>query len=197
MVTPVLVTRGDVPMDEIVASVRVLGEPVIWDNSREENLLIFGQYKAAMERVTTEWVYFQDDDVITDPAAIFAAREPGVIVCNMPEAHRCKHIGDVDSLMGFGSVFQRDMICETLDRYFQPMKTISGRYLQRFFDDEVFRREIPRIFTMLNRTKWVDIPKRDMPWATAPNRMYHQPEHAKTREEARRRCRLIREAVCV
>src|SRR4051812_7424649 len=101
-------------MDDIIASVSVLRAPVIWDNSREQNLRIFGQYKAAMERVTTEWVYFQDDDVLTDPAAIAAEREPGVIVCNMPDAHRSKHVGAVDSLMGFGSVFQRSMIAETL-----------------------------------------------------------------------------------
>lgn len=171
-------------MGEIIASVRVLGEPVIWDNSREsDNLMIFGQYKAAMERVTTEWVYFQDDDVLTDPAAIAAERESGVIVCNMPEAHRSKHAGAVDSLMGFGSVFQRALIEETLCRYGAQFSVL----------DNILLRETPRILTMLNKTKWIDIPKRDMEWATAPNRMYHQPEHASSRDEARRRCRVVLE----
>ena len=180
MVTPVLVTRGDVPMDEILESVRVLGVPVVWDNSSEVDLGIWGQYCAAMSRVETEYVYFQDDDVLTDPAAIAAQREPGVVVCNMPEAHRSKHAGQPDSLVGFGCVFERALI----ERTFAP-------YVATYGIDALLRREAPRIFTSLNRVKWIDVPKRDLPWATAANRMYHQPEHGAMRDEARRRCRLL------
>jgi hypothetical protein len=181
MVTPVLVTRGDVPMEEVIASVALVGSACVWNNAQEpQDMGIWGQYRAAMERVTSPWVYFQDDDVITEPHNIVALRAPGVVVCNVPQEHRPKLEGQLDTLMGFGSVFERRLIGETF-----------GRYFRHFPEDEVCRREAPRIFTALNKTQWVDVPKRDLPWATAPNRMYHQPNHGKMRDEARRRCAFV------
>ena len=62
-VTPVLVTRGDVPLDEILATLPY-GPPVIWDNSeRPYDAGVFGRY-AALSEVETPVVFVQDDDCL-------------------------------------------------------------------------------------------------------------------------------------
>ena len=189
----VLVTRGDVELTKIVDSLhhairhaQLLETPsvVLWDNSCHLDFGPFGQYIAATRELFTELLYFQDDDCITDPAQIIAAWEPGKIVCNMPAEFRANYENQPDKLMGFGSCFERSLIRPTFERYFR-----------HFAIDPVLLREPNRIFTGLNqdRIKLVDVPKRDLPWATAPNRLYRQPDHLEMAEEARRRVRVILE----
>jgi len=188
--TAVLVTRGNVPLDEIQHSLFEPGYPswgisrtVIWDNSKHLNFGPFGQWVMA-GCIDAEVVYFQDDDCVTSPAEIVAQWEPGKIVCNMPIelGHRANYENQPDKLMGFGSVFERSLIKQTFERYWK-----------HFPIDPVCLREPGRIFTGLNqeRIKLVDVPVRHLEWATAPDRLYRQADHQEYAELARARVRTV------
>lgn len=177
--TAVLVTRGNVPLDEIMNSFcpPFCGPTIVWNNAEHLNFGPFGQYIAAMTDISPI-VYFQDDDCVTSPAEIVAQWEPGKIVCNMPIAlgHRANYENQPDKLMGFGSVFERSLIKETFERYWKY-----------FPIDPVCLREPGRIFTGLNqeRIKLADVPVRHLEWATAPDRLYRQADHQDFAQNAR------------
>lgn len=175
----ILVTRGDVDLTEIRQACR---SALVWDNSKTFfDVGPFGQYLKAQE-ACDDVVFFVDDDCVVDPAPIVAAWEWGRIVCNMPAEFRAAYENQPDKLMGFGSCFERSLIRPTFERYFR-----------HFPIDPVLLREPNRIFTGLNqdRIKLVDVPKRDLPWATAPNRLYRQPDHLMMAAVARERVKLI------
>lgn len=182
--TAVLVTKGNVPLDAILPTLLPYTWH-IWDNSKHLDFSVFGRYVAGQED-TSPLVYSQDDDCVTDPAAIVKEWEPGKIVCNMPVSlgHRANYENQLDKLMGFGSVCERSLIKETFERYW------------RYFPiDPVCLREADRIFTGLNaeKIKLVDVPVRNLEWATAPDRLYRQPEHGAMLRLARWRVRQVLE----
>jgi hypothetical protein len=184
--TAILVTRGNVPVREIVATIEDAGMwCTTWDNSEHLDFSVFGRYIAADTKQGISLIYyFQDDDCVTDPAAIVREWEPGKIVCNMPVSlgHRANYENQLDKLMGFGSVCERSLIKETFERYWKY-----------FPIDQVCLREADRIFTGLNaeRIKLVDVPVRNLEWATAPDRLYRQPEHYTMTQMARVRVRQV------
>lgn len=172
----VLVTRGDVPLSGIFDTWFRL-DIAIWDNSQQINMGVFGRWiEAAQQR--TDLVYVQDDDCVTDPEQIIAAWEPGKVVCNMPLEYRPNYTG-LDKLVGFGCVFERALVKPTFERYFKYYVDC----------DALFRRECDRIFTGLvsEHIKLVDVPMRHLPWASAPDRLWKQPEHAHNTHLARER----------
>ena len=186
--TAILVTRGNVPLDEVVRSFSIAEFDLkTWNNSRHLDFSVFGRYVAASGLpLWTKVVYFQDDDCVTDPAAIVREWEPGKIVCNMPIAlgHRANYENQLDKLIGFGSVCERSLIKETFERYWKY-----------FPIDQVCLREADRIFTGLNaeRLKLVDVPVRNLEWATAPDRLYREEAHQRFVMLARERVRLVLE----
>jgi len=180
-------------LDEISASCGGFTNGLVWDNSFHLDFSVFGRYVAACREDKNEpLVYFQDDDCVTSPAEIVKQWEPGKIVCNMPVAlgHRANYENQLDKLMGFGSACERSLIKETFERYWKY-----------FPIDQVCLREADRIFTGLNaaRIKLVDVPVRNLEWATAPDRLYRQAEHSAKTKLARLRVlevlRREREAV--
>lgn len=62
-VTACLLTRGNVPMDAI-RNTLTYRHVLVYDNSRRMNLRTFGRYFAACADAPTDYIYFQDDDVI-------------------------------------------------------------------------------------------------------------------------------------
>lgn len=204
-VTPVLVTRGDVDLSEILKSIRSACMPncdgdrfknhdliefvnlLIWDNSKLLNLGPFGQYVAATTNPDcADLVYFQDDDCVTDPAQIVAQWEPGKIVCNMSAEYRANYEDKPDKLMGFGSCFERSLIKPTFDRL-QKGATLMDCGASRGDLQALIWREPSRIFTALNRDriKLVDVPFKHLSWATADDRLYKQPDHNMMAAQAR------------
>lgn len=184
--TAILVTRGDVDLGEIFDSLAQhnIRTSLVWNNSKTLfDLGPFGQYIKTHDSHDAI-LYFQDDDCVTDASAIVTAWEPGKIVCNMPAEFRPGYENQPDKLMGFGSCFELSLIRPTFDRYFR-----------HFPIDPVLLREPNRIFTGLNqdRLKLVDVPKLDLPWATAPNRLYRHPDHLMIATVARDRVKLILE----
>lgn len=182
--TAVLVTKGNVPLDEIDQTFADFYY-ALWDNSTHMDFSVMGRYVLASDQ-KTDLIYFQDDDCVTSPAEIVAQWEPGKIVCNMPVAlgHRANYENQLDKLMGFGSVCERSLIKETFERYWK-----------HFPIDAVCLREADRIFTGLNseRIKLVDVPVRHLEWATAPDRLYRQPDHQDFTGNARFRVKRVRE----
>jgi hypothetical protein len=62
-VTACIVTRGDVDLAPVEASLIGYGDVIVWDNSVRPDWKCAGRYMAAME-AATELIYFQDDDTI-------------------------------------------------------------------------------------------------------------------------------------
>ena len=195
MISPVIVTRGDHPLGKILTQFQApCFRPIVtvWDNSKQINLSVFGRYVGAMA-ATDEWVYTQDDDVLTYPEAVVVAclgvvqalrndTRFDTIVCNMPPEYQANYQGKPERLVGFGCVFHRDLAASTFNRYFA-----------HFPIDALFLRECDRIFTGLNqdRVVVVDVGIEHLPWARDEGRLYRQAEHAQSVAEACRRIQYV------
>jgi hypothetical protein len=154
-VSAVIVTRGDVDLTSVLESLFDFGEVIVWDNSKQTNLKVFGRYRAALN-AKNDVVFTQDDDCVLDAAQVVSAYEPGKVVCNMPVAKRaeyaslgCNHI----SLVGWGACFHRGLIHK------------MHACIERYGLDDLFLRECDRVFTAANELKLVDVPFRHLPHA--------------------------------
>lgn len=215
-VTAVLVTRGDCDLSPIRATLTGFREIVVWDNSgtpaparrlpsdllaavqlrqstdflRQFDLKVFGRYAAATEAyadflgrpdctaadVAAPFaIYVQDDDCKTEPERIVAEFEPGVVTCNMPEAFRPSYTDGI-ALVGFGAVFDVRLIAEPFNRY-----------LTTWPRDALFLVECDRIFTKLNKLRFVDVPVERFPESWNPGKLWRRVNHAADLEEVRRR----------
>jgi len=195
-------TRGDVDMEPVLESFPDDWETVVWDNGREV-CEIDGSVSvpvrdkgpharfAAIKYASHDLIFVQDDDVIvSDPGLI--VREwldilegydrDDVVVCNMPPEFR-QHYPD-SSMVGFGACFHRDA----------PELAFRRWDEFGFARDDLFLRESCRIFTVLTPQYLVDIPKTDMPYASAPNRLWKQPGHVQSRDKALAMARQVRDA---
>jgi hypothetical protein len=179
-VTFCLVTRGNVDITEILDSIPKGWDRVVYDNSMEiHDLKVAGRYEA-IQRAMTDVVYVQDDDCVLPPEslkALAAAYEPGMLTANMPEPFQA-HYSD-SSLVGFGAIFDRSLPFDVFERY-GPFDNFH-RVCDVFFT------------TLVARTKWVDVPYRNLPWATADDRMYRQSDHVGERWAALLRARGLRD----
>jgi hypothetical protein len=170
-VTAVLVTRGDVDMQPIIASLPKEYEIVVWDNStRPVNYGVLGRYIGIFE-ASRPVIYFQDDDCLVHcHEELLAAYEPGVVVGNaFDDAHRLKRY-EGTTLLGWGSLFDRHL----------PWWAFA-LYAKHFPLAELYEANLGAeiIFPMLSRTKtithgveWLD---QDGPVLERENRMWKQP----------------------
>lgn len=117
-VTACLVTRGNVPMERIKATLPY-GEILVWDNSKEHvDLKVFGRYEVA-KRAKNDVIYWQDDDVeFTEHEALMAAYEPDTFVSN--NAHGPNPGGYDDlALQAAGALCPTWLIADTWARWWQ------------------------------------------------------------------------------
>lgn len=176
-----LVTRGNVPMDDIIESLPHEWEVVVWDNSKREDLGVYGRY-AAITLTDAEVIYVQDDDCVLEPESLDALvtramMMPFALFANMPARFR-PHYPD-SCLVGFGAAFGRDLPREAFDKL--PSTP------------PLFNLTCDVYFTTLTETRFIlDQPYRDQPWASDPDRMWKQPTHVPTRAEALREARALR-----
>lgn len=139
-VTAVIVTRGDVPLDEIWDSFPEFGQVIVWTNGRGvraegpgsffawdagtldletmqpvfPDLSVYGRYRA-IENAQLPVVYVQDDDcIVPDIPGLLARYRPGEIVANMPES-RWPDYPD-SCLVGWGAVFDRELPARAFER---------------------------------------------------------------------------------
>lgn len=175
-VSCVIVTRGDIDLSGIRASLP-FGSVVIWDNSKAAtDLKVLGRYYGASS-ASRDVIAVQDDDaIIEDWSAILEAYEPGVVTCNMGAAHTAYYASMNMALVGFGALFDKSLIIPTFDRY-----------LEQFPRDDLFLRECDRVFTALNRIKIVNVPYRNLPHEETTERMWREDRHGADLAEIKRR----------
>lgn len=178
-VSAVLVTRGDVDLTPVLDSLP-FDDVVIWNNStRPEDLKVAGRY-AAIAEAKHELIYTQDDDAIC-PAAELVERyagylswkEAGPLLVNVPPGEQ--------PWLAWGAVFHRD----------QPDDAFKRWGALHDFDDETFCRWADVVFAHLAGWREVDLGHDDLPWATAPNRMYQQPDHYTGQQRVRERAQAL------
>lgn len=209
-VCAVIVTRGNVDIEPILRTLPTHWGWVVWDNSIENNLGVFGRY-AGIERAVVAklddpadvrpgtLIYVQDDDCLLRPEsfdALLGAWQPGHVVCNMPEPFRA-HYSD-SALVGFGALFERDLPERAFARFARSQRTDYAR------DPDGPRGAISAlgaawerccdvVFTTLTPMIWVDVPYENLPYAYGADRMYRQAEHVGERARMLDLARQVRD----
>jgi hypothetical protein len=170
-VTAVIPTRGDVSLGALTDHLRSypeIGEIrfVIGDTP-------FNRYRAMLEESGSEIFLTQDDDCVTDLRPLLDAYDRAVIVNAMTREHAAQYQGN-QTLIGFGALFHRDLVSYAF----------YGWNWQR---DDLFYRESDRIFPTVIPHKTVFPQISILPHASAPNRLWKQPDHNSARLEMNRR----------
>lgn len=161
-VSVVIPTRGDHDLSPILSTLGDFHEVIVLESDS-----VHGRY-VGMEEAERDILLTQDDDCIVPHWMLLSAYEGGILV-NVPT--------DEKRLLGWGAVLERGLAQEAL-----------AAYLRAYPADDLFRRCCDVIVTTLNDCQRIDLGHEDLPWATAPDRMYHQPNHYREREEVERRC---------
>ena len=175
-VTAIVVTRGDVDLGEIGASLNEAGyrSVYVYDNNEALNLGVWGRWHAAL-LAPTPVVYVQDDDCIVeghDALCIAHAARPRVgITANMPVS-RWDDYPD-SCLVGWGALIDRDRIQPAISRWVANAK-FGG----------AFRLECDIVLTTLIPHVKVDLGFRHLPWAETPDRMFRNPRPDRPRLQA-------------
>jgi hypothetical protein len=204
-ISAVVVTRGDVDLEQIVESIPCGWEIVVWNNGlgacdvhghgatgrtseryNGSDLSVYGRYEA-IKHATGEVIFVQDDDcVVSDPEALLDAWLPATwnrsdhAVCNMPQEFR--HDGYTEhSLVGFGAVFHRDAPKRAFTMFERWRATRSPEENARI--DAIYNDTCDIVFTALTPCVFLDIPKVNLEWATGGDRMYQQPDHGRIRAQ--------------
>lgn len=220
-VSAIIVTRGNVDLAPCWAMMPDEWEKIAWDNSKVNDVSVYGRY-AAIELATHDLIYVQDDDVIvSDPQAIvdtwFAEIHPPSVdhylgdelissyqppgreclVANMPQEFR--HDGYTDScLVGFGACYHRDLPHIAFGKFWEKSGWLS-HFIAGLNDaaEEMkpeFLRTCDVVFTTLTPRVLVDVPKVDREFASDPNRMWKQPNHVGERSRMLELARQVRDA---
>lgn len=181
-VSAVLVTRGDVDLSEILASIAAAGieDVIVWNNAeRSADLSCYGRY-AGIAEARHEFIYHQDDDLIAPISELLAEYDPvedrQTIVAN-------NRADETWLLTAMGTLFHRSL-----------GETCFDRYISLYGFDADFCRVSDVVFAYQHPYRRVVLGYRDLPWQTAANRMYHQPDHYLVRERARERTLALPEA---
>lgn len=195
-VTAVIVTRGDVDLDPIFASL-VAHFPeravLVWDNSLTllPDLGVYGRYEA-IRRANSPIIYVQDDDCIVPVGAVLDAYEPGRLVANMPRS-RWSDYPD-SCLVGWGAVFDRDLPRQAFQTWYQATldSTIGGVAAPAWgtptasfptpWEAPWFQRECDTAFSALVPRTVIDVGFQHLPWAETPDRLFKQPDHRELRD---------------
>lgn len=184
-VTACLVTRGDQPaMIKRIRESLIFRDVVVWDNAVRPDWKVAGRYMAAAE-ATTEYVYFQDDDVVvpdTTQQELASMAGPGLAVTNWAHGNTPDGYQDIP-LVGAGAVIDRTTVLETLFRYAQ----------QHPLDDE-FKYEADFVLGALY-PDWLSVRlpfEIVLPVAQHPSRLCNQPWQQQLKQKLTDRARALR-----
>ena len=166
-VSAVIPTRGDVEMGQIIANLLKYSE--VAEIIIEVSDSPYGRYTGA-KIARCPVILTQDDDCVPNLRPLLDAYKPGIIVNIMAPANANGYVGQ-ETLVGYGAIFDRSLVA----------------VLNGWTHDTTFKRECDRVFTSLNRHETLLMPTHSLPWATAPNRLYKQPEHGNSGEAIRQR----------
>lgn len=180
-VSAVIVTRGNVSLEPILETLPFT-DIVVWNNSeRERDAKIYGRY-LALEECKNDVVFFVDDDVLfTAYDELLAAYEPGVVVANMdqPWIDACGYHDLV--LMGAGSIGDKHLFTDAIDRYLQHHPA----------DDEFLLEADFAVGTLVNGRK-IDLGYTTREFSDDPDRLYRQPGQQEAKEKVREQARKVR-----
>ena len=164
-------------MTPILESLQTQGieDILIWDNSKREDLGIYGRY-AMIGEASHDVIVTQDDDVIvSDYAAILAAYEPGRLTVNYPEPWDVPWVA-------CGSVFDATLPQAAFERYWT-----------RWPCDRLFTHRIcDAVFSLLTNTNVIDVGYEDQPHGLVSGRVSTSNGwYDRDRPEGQRRCREL------
>lgn len=178
----------------------------------------YGRFEGIQQYASNDICYVQDDDVLVsdpqgivdewelrrkfdDPDSVFRKPLPHEqqehLVANMPKEFRPYYTDS--AMVGFGAAFYREAPKRAFIRYGVMDESgelsVEGRgSMDAIEHTRMFLRESCRIFTTLTPIILVDIPKKNMPYALAPNRLWKQPDHIRFRDTALDLAREARDA---
>ena len=190
----IVVTRGDVSLNRVLKPLEVLDEVLIWNNSIDDDLAVYGRY-AAIEHTERPVVLVVDDDVALSPEAVqglLDAYEPGKIIANMPQEYRTRYTDSC--LVGFGAIFESDLPRQAFNRFHSAQsayENFPGHEPEYVFAlngkmegvaESMLQRTCDVVFTTLTPRLLVDLPFEYLPWTRAENRMYRNQEFLKERQ---------------
>ena len=167
----VIVTRGNVDMTDILASLP-FDDVVVWNNSVRDDIGIYGRF-AAIAEAKHDIIYTQDDDVlVTGLDELLASYEPGIVSINYDEPWDIPWISK-------GAVFDRHL-----------PEIAFRRYWAKYDYDAYFRDEAcDGIFALLSEVKVANYGFIDLPHAYAQGRVSTTPGwYDDRRPEIQRRC---------
>lgn len=194
-VAAVIVTRGNVALAPIIESLPHAWEPIVWNNSLERDLSVYGRY-AAIEHTSADVIFVQDDDCILAPEsfqALLDAYTPGHVVANMPARFR-PHYPD-SCLVGFGAIFDRDLPAQAFGR-FAGYDGPSDLFWRAIAEQPApFLRECDAVFTTLTPRILLDLDYQDREFASDPDRLWRQPDHHAQRQRMLALARQVRDRV--
>lgn len=178
----VIVTRGDVPLGPILATLPY-GEVRVWNDRERGSRGCYGRYLAA--RTARPIIYFQDDDLIfAAHDELLAAYKPGRIVCNMPSPwyETCEYDKKRQALVGAGSLVDKGLWQLAFDRY-----------LAEYPEDELFDLYCDVVVGMLTPYTRLDLGYEVLPYASGPGRIYTVPGAPERKAEMQRRVLALRD----
>lgn len=119
-VTAIVVTRGDVDLEPILATLDGYDEVIVWNNAEKPtDSKTYGRWLAT-EQASNRIVYHQDDDVLfTEHDRLRDAYQPGVLVANMPSPwyERTGYDTADQVFVGAGAILDRDLHRRVFDAY--------------------------------------------------------------------------------
>ena len=187
-VSACLVTRGDQPeMVERIIETLPYEEIIVWDNSKREDLKIYGRF-AAMREASNEVCYTQDDDCLfRHHDELMAEYEDGIptyVYGHYPEEGG---YGDLPLPCG-GALIPRSVAFAAFDRYFE-----------HYAHDDALNYEADFVVGPLYETfKQVHLPFEIVyDIAQAEERLCNQPWQRGLKEKMTNRARAIRDGALV
>ncbi len=194
-VSLVLVTMGDVDLEQITDHCPPGFEIVVWNNGDGSlpDYKVFGRYMGILE-ATRPVVAFIDDDCWMSRDQwdeLLAAYEPGVVTGNMiyddPTWRRRYHD---TTLLGWGAVFDRDLPWLAFMRYAR-LAQLDWNFMTSPGGAEVVFPMLSRCKTVVAGATWLGEPGQEV--FGRGNRMSNQPDFLKTRLEWLHRARDVRD----
>ena len=182
-VSAVLITRGDVDLEPILASLPY-DDVVIWNGrERDEQPGTYGRY-LAMYEAQHDVVYLQDDDcVFSEHDALLGEYQPGVLTAVYGHGENPDGLEDVALVHG-GAVVDRSCSLRAFDKYLAAWPV-----------DEGFYREADMIHGTLCPSRQIQLPYEiRMEVAQRPSRMCNQPWQRDLKHEITNRARAVRDA---
>lgn len=172
-VSACLVSRK--PIDpRILKSLEGFGEILVGDGSTGPH----ARYDDAIAKAKFDIIYTQDDDCLVDIDALLALWNGNFVTNVRPE--RSEPRFENTTLTGWGSLYRKDLVQPTLDRY-----------IQKYGMDALYCREADRIFSGLNRHPLVCVHVENLPNAFGADRLTDRPDHLTARAEIKRRLETL------